>query len=249
MLVHTKGIGAGGFRARLVDGALAANGGASPSPRWDGLLGRIGSRRAPRPSIKVRQRLPGLTRYVVIVGRQEPTVRAPRAGLDTVPRPSVHMALAAGRAPHRHNAIPAAGDADRDHIGDAVEGAQRGQPQTAVAGPPPSGAGRTLQRRSSRACARRRRRSCRRRSCVPPPGAARQCRAGVVVEHSEQVGPPSLSSSVSAQQSRLVGAVLAEQHDEWAESRRYLGFDVLGKSRNDQHPPSEQEAHPAALTA
>jgi hypothetical protein len=61
------------------------------------------------------------------------------------------------------------------------------------------------------------------------------------MEHSEQA-PPSLSSSVSAQQSRLVGAVLSEQHDEWAESRRYLGFDVLGKSRNDQHPPSEQEA-------
>ena len=30
---------------------------------------------------------------------------------------------------------------------------------------------------------------------------------------------------------RLVGAVLAEQHDEWAESRRYLGLDVLSKSR------------------
>ena len=29
---------------------------------------------------------------------------------------------------------------------------------------------------------------------------------------------------------RLVGAVLAEQHDEWAESRRYLGLDVLSKS-------------------
>jgi len=30
---------------------------------------------------------------------------------------------------------------------------------------------------------------------------------------------------------RLVGAVLAEQHDEWAEQRRYLGLDVLAKSR------------------
>ena len=156
MLARTKDIGAGGFRARPADGALAATGGASPSPRWDGLLGRIGGRRAPRPSIKVRQQLPGRARYVVVVGRQEPAVRAPRAGLDTVPRPSVHMALAAGRAPHRHNAIPAAGDADRDHIGDAVEGAQRGQAQTAVAGPPPSGAGRTCQRRASRAARCRR---------------------------------------------------------------------------------------------
>jgi putative transposase len=30
---------------------------------------------------------------------------------------------------------------------------------------------------------------------------------------------------------RLVGAVLAEQHDEWAEGRRYLGLDVLAKSQ------------------
>jgi len=30
---------------------------------------------------------------------------------------------------------------------------------------------------------------------------------------------------------RLVGAVLAEQHDEWADGRRYLGLDVLAKSR------------------
>jgi len=32
---------------------------------------------------------------------------------------------------------------------------------------------------------------------------------------------------------RLVGAVLAEQHDEWAEGRRYLGLDVLVRSRAD----------------
>src|SRR4051812_31619345 len=30
---------------------------------------------------------------------------------------------------------------------------------------------------------------------------------------------------------RLVGAVLAEQHDEWTEQRRYLGLDILAKSR------------------
>ncbi|MFY9492730.1 MAG: transposase, partial [Mycobacterium sp.] len=48
---------------------------------------------------------------------------------------------------------------------------------------------------------------------------------------------------------RLVGAVLAEQHDEWAESRRYLGLDVLSKSRAVNDTPTEQEATPAALTA
>ncbi|CAN5762819.1 hypothetical protein BH09ACT7_BH09ACT7_60730 [soil metagenome] len=48
---------------------------------------------------------------------------------------------------------------------------------------------------------------------------------------------------------RLVGAGLAEQHDEWAESRRYLGLDALSKSRTDQNSPTEQEGVPAALTA
>ena len=42
---------------------------------------------------------------------------------------------------------------------------------------------------------------------------------------------------------RLVGAVLAEQHDEWAEQRRYIGLDVLAKSRltvidNTLSPPA-----------
>jgi transposase-like protein len=42
---------------------------------------------------------------------------------------------------------------------------------------------------------------------------------------------------------RLVGAVLAEQHDEWTEMRRYIGLDVLAKSRltiaGENTPPEE----------
>ena len=44
---------------------------------------------------------------------------------------------------------------------------------------------------------------------------------------------------------RLVGAVLAEQHDEWAESRRYLGLDVLSKSRADHNPADRTGGHPS----
>ena len=42
---------------------------------------------------------------------------------------------------------------------------------------------------------------------------------------------------------RLVGAVLAEQHDEWVESRRYLGLDVLSKSRADNTPRQNRRPH------
>jgi putative transposase len=51
---------------------------------------------------------------------------------------------------------------------------------------------------------------------------------------------------------RLVGAVLAEQHNEWAEGRRYLGLDILAKSRLIKITTDTQESEvmtPAALTA
>ena len=46
---------------------------------------------------------------------------------------------------------------------------------------------------------------------------------------------------------RLVGAVLAEQHDEWTEGRRYLGLDVLARSRIALAPASTStEVNPAS---
>ncbi|WP_033293625.1 IS256 family transposase [Amycolatopsis jejuensis] len=52
---------------------------------------------------------------------------------------------------------------------------------------------------------------------------------------------------------RLVGAVLAEQHDEWIEGRRYLGLDVLARSRatstTETHPTEQEQPTPPALTA
>ena len=40
---------------------------------------------------------------------------------------------------------------------------------------------------------------------------------------------------------RLVGAVLAEQHDEWAEGRRYFALDVLTRSRLTLHTSTEED--------
>ena len=36
---------------------------------------------------------------------------------------------------------------------------------------------------------------------------------------------------------RLVGAVMAEQHDEWIEQRRYLGLDLLKQCQATVSPP------------
>src|SRR5512133_2813782 len=51
---------------------------------------------------------------------------------------------------------------------------------------------------------------------------------------------------------RLVGAVLAEQHDEWTEQRRYLGLDILAKSRLTKitnENPTDEEVTITAITA
>ena len=47
---------------------------------------------------------------------------------------------------------------------------------------------------------------------------------------------------------RLVGAVLAEQTDEWAESRRYLGLEVLARCRLNSVPDAGTEEVPEPLT-
>ncbi len=48
---------------------------------------------------------------------------------------------------------------------------------------------------------------------------------------------------------RLVGAVLAEQHDEWTEMRRYIGLDVLAKSRAAVTTATDTDTEEVTLTA
>ena len=48
---------------------------------------------------------------------------------------------------------------------------------------------------------------------------------------------------------RLVGAVLAEQHDEWTEGRRYLGLDALARARATITPNTPEEAAPELVPA
>jgi putative transposase len=48
---------------------------------------------------------------------------------------------------------------------------------------------------------------------------------------------------------RLVGAVLMEQTDEWAEQRRYMGLEILAKARRSNLPVNDPEEAPAAITA
>ena len=47
---------------------------------------------------------------------------------------------------------------------------------------------------------------------------------------------------------RLVGAVLAEQHDEWTEGRRYLGLEVLARCRIRPVPGTDTDAAPEEVT-
>jgi putative transposase len=48
---------------------------------------------------------------------------------------------------------------------------------------------------------------------------------------------------------RLVGAVLAEQHDEWAEGRRYLGLDVIARAQTIDTTRTEEASDQLTIQA
>ncbi len=216
MLARTKGIGAGGFRARPADGCPGGN-------RWRVTLAQVG--RAPGP----HRWSPGSAAQ----HQGAPTASGPGAVCSSRGATRTGSAGAARRARHCPKAIrvtwrlPQAGHhtvttrSPRRVTPTATTSAtrsraQRGQAQTAVAG--------------------------------PPPGAARQCRAGVVMEHSEQARRRSAarcrrSSRASSAPCSLNNTTNGPNHAATSASTS------SASPATTKHPPSEQEAHPAALTA
>jgi hypothetical protein len=60
----------------------------------------------------------------------------------------------------------------------------------------------------------------------------------------------SLSDPANPTVGTAPGAVLAEQTDEWAEQRRYMGVEILAKARQAAAPATPQEVVPTtALSA
>jgi hypothetical protein len=51
----------------------------------------------------------------------------------------------------------------------------------------------------------------------------------------------SASSSAATPSSTSSGAVLAEQHDEWTEMRRYIGLDIFARSQPATEPGQPEE--------